>query len=456
MFIACNSIYHDTCKRYVPPFCGVPPDILSMLRIQTESANNVQQELKEFVKKTLPPLEILPIVVKNTKQEQSLPSGSSYTMSDFVLVSLLGKGNFGKVYLARDKKHNGRLIALKILQKSYILEHDEADSLENEKKVFTKIANKHPFLIHMYGCFQTKDLVVFVIEYVPGGDLMHHIQLGSFGLEQAKFYSAQILLALEHLHNEHDVIYRDLKLDNILLCSDGYIKLADYGLCKHGMKWDTTTGTFCGTPEFMAPEVIKGEKYTKSVDWWAFGVLLYELLLSSSPFFGKNEEEIFQSILKCNPVYPWNLDLNATSLMKKLLVLDPKQRMGYGKEGSKQIKAHPFYHDINFDLLYKKESRLNRFLVPKITSEADVCNFDKEFTREAIDFVQEKDDKDDGPVIAAALDMEKKPENDCFKDFDCIVYSTGHIKSMSVKNDNYIVKQHTFHRSSKSTPFSFN
>lgn len=422
-----------------------------MLRIQTESANNVQQELKEFVKKTLPPLEILPIIVKNTKEQSS--SESSYKMSDFVLISLLGKGNFGKVYLARDKKHNERLIALKILQKSYILEHDEADSLENEKKVFTKITNKHPFLIHMYGCFQTKDLVVFVIEYIPGGDLMHHIQSKSFGLEQVKFYSAQILLALEHLHNEHDVIYRDLKLDNILLCSDGYIKLADYGLCKHEMKWDTTTGTFCGTPEFMAPEVIKGEKYTKSIDWWAFGVLLYELLLSSSPFFGKNEEEIFQSILKCNPIYPWNMDLNAMSLIKNLLVLDPKQRMGYGKEGSKQIKAHSFFHDINFDLLYRKESTLNRFLVPKITNETDVCNFDKEFTREIIDLMQEKNDES---VIAAALDMNRKSEKDCFKGFDCMIYSTGHMKSMSVKNDNYTSKQHVFHRSSKSTSFSSN
>jgi classical protein kinase C/novel protein kinase C epsilon type len=148
-----------------------------------------------------------------------------------------------------------------------------------EKKCFL-IANqqKHPFLVNLHSCFQTESRLYFVMEYVSGGDLMFHIQKKKFTLSQGRFYACEVLLALKYLH-ENDIMYRDLKLDNILLTTSGHVKLADYGLCKFNMAYGVTTKTFCGTPEFMAPEILLVKPYTRAVDWWSFGVLIYELVL---------------------------------------------------------------------------------------------------------------------------------------------------------------------------------
>lgn len=182
---------------------------------------------------------------------------------------------------------------------------------------------------------------------------MWHIQRQSFSKQQAKFYAAQVLLALEYLH-ENNIVYRDLKLDNILLGLDGYIKLADYGLCKEGIGYESLTTTFCGTPEFMAPEIISGQPYSRTVDWWAFGVLIYEMVLGQSPFSGSSEDEIFRSILHASVKYPITMDLDAHSLVKRLLVKDPKQRLGASAADAKDIKQHPYFRDVKFDELLAK------------------------------------------------------------------------------------------------------
>ncbi|KAI1298499.1 Serine/threonine kinase [Mortierella claussenii] len=300
-------------------------------------------------------------------------------LDDFNFLAVLGKGNFGKVMLAEDKLTKG-LYAIKVLKKEFIIEHDEVASTRSEKRVF-QAANKerHPFLVGLHSCFQTETRIYFVMDYVSGGDLMLHIQREQFSERQAKFYACQVLLALEYFH-KNNIIYRDLKLDNILLALDGHIKIADYGLCKEDMYYGSTTNTFCGTPEFMAPEILSEQKYGRAVDWWAFGVLIYEMLLGQSPFNGNDEDEIFEAILEDEILYPINMSRDSVSILQKLLTRDPEKRLGSGKTDAEEIKRHPFFKGVNWqDILDKK---VPPPFFPKVRGPTDTSNFDVEFTRE--------------------------------------------------------------------------
>ncbi|OSX59795.1 hypothetical protein POSPLADRAFT_1172041 [Postia placenta MAD-698-R-SB12] len=300
-------------------------------------------------------------------------------LDDFNFLAVLGKGNFGKVMLAEEKK-TGSLYAIKVLKKEFIIDNDEVESTRSEKRVFLAAAReRHPFLLGLHSCFQTETRVYFVMEYVSGGDLMLHIQRKQFSLRQAKFYASEVLLALEYFH-ANGIIYRDLKLDNILLTTDGHVKVADYGLCKEDMPYGSTTSTFCGTPEFMAPEILLEQRYGRAVDWWAFGVLMYEMLLGQSPFRGDDEDEIFDAILEDEPLYPITMPRDAVSVLQKLLTRDPKRRLGSGEADAEEIKRHPFFKDVNWDDVHNK--RIQPPYFPTINGTADTSNFDEEFTRE--------------------------------------------------------------------------
>ncbi|KAL0960806.1 hypothetical protein HGRIS_005822 [Hohenbuehelia grisea] len=300
-------------------------------------------------------------------------------LDDFNFLAVLGKGNFGKVMLAEEKKTNG-LFAIKVLKKEFIIDNDEVESTRSEKRVFLAAAReRHPFLLGLHSCFQTETRVYFVMEYISGGDLMLHIQRKQFSLRQAKFYASEVLLALEYFH-ANGIIYRDLKLDNILLTLDGHVKVADYGLCKEEMWYGNTTSTFCGTPEFMAPEILLEQRYGRAVDWWAFGVLMYEMLLGQSPFRGDDEDEIFDAILEDEPLYPITMPRDAVSILQKLLNRDPQRRLGAGKEDAAEIKRHPFFGDVSWDDVLNK--RIPPPYFPTINGSADTSNFDEEFTRE--------------------------------------------------------------------------
>lgn len=302
------------------------------------------------------------------------------TMDDFVLHRVLGKGNFGKVMLVEEKETK-RMYAIKVLKKEFIIENDEIESLKAEKRVF-QIANRerHPFLVKLHSCFATEDRICFVMEYVSGGDLMLHIQRQLFSEARAKLYAAEVLLALEYLHKSN-IVYRDLKLDNILLDLDGHIKIADYGLCKENMAYGKTTNTFCGTPEFMAPEILLEQDYGRAVDWWAFGVLIYEMLLAQSPFKGDEEEEIFDSILEGQVAYPPKLAPESVSILQQLLERDPKKRLGGGPDDAEEIKRHPFFKSFDWTAIYDKRVPIE--YKPIIRDAKDTNNFDPEFTREA-------------------------------------------------------------------------
>ncbi|KAI9322587.1 kinase-like domain-containing protein, partial [Dichotomocladium elegans] len=303
----------------------------------------------------------------------------SVGLDDFNFLAVLGKGNFGKVMLA-EEKHDHNLYAIKVLKKRFIMDNDEIESLRSEKRIF-QAANRerHPFLIGLHSCFQTESRVYFVMEYVSGGDLMWHIQREPFSERRAKFYACEVLLALEYFHSQ-GIIYRDLKLDNIMLGLDGHIKVADYGLCKENMWYGNTTGTFCGTPEFMAPEILREQKYGRAVDWWAFGVLIYEMLLGQSPFRGEDEDEIFDAILEDEILYPINMSRDSVSICQKLLLRDPARRLGASKTDALEIKQHPFFRGVNWEDMLAK--RVPPPFYPTITGRLDTSNFDEEFTRE--------------------------------------------------------------------------
>ncbi|KAI9221396.1 hypothetical protein BC828DRAFT_357038 [Blastocladiella britannica] len=299
------------------------------------------------------------------------------SLEDFHFLAVLGKGNFGKVMLAEEKRSR-KHYAIKVLKKDFVLENDEVESTRSEKRIFQAAnAARHPFLVSLYATLQTASRLYFVMEYVSGGDLMLHIQREQFTERRAKFYAAEVLLALEFFHQQK-IVYRDLKLDNIMLGLDGHIKLADYGLCKENMGLGATTNTFCGTPEFMAPEILFEQSYGRAVDWWAFGVLVYEMLCGQSPFRGDDEEEIFESILHDEVLYPITMSRDAVHLCQGLLTKDPVRRLGAGPNDAAEIRAHPFFRGVDWEGLLTK--KIAPPFVPKITSATDTSNFDEEFT----------------------------------------------------------------------------
>lgn len=300
-------------------------------------------------------------------------------LDDFQFLAVLGKGNFGKVMLA-ESRHTLKLCAIKVLKKDFIVENEEAESVKSEKRVFLT-ANKemHPFLLNLHCCFQTENRIYFVMEYVSGGDLMWHIQKSRFSARRAKFYACEVLLGLKYFH-ENGIVYRDLKLDNILLTTKGHIKIGDYGLCKENMFHGNTTGTFCGTPEFMAPEIIAGKPYDRSVDWWAFGVLMFQMLLCQSPFKGDDEDDIFNAIEHDDVRYPISMPRQTVLVLQALLTKDPIERLGGSERDALEIMEHPYFQDVNFDDVLHQ--RIQPPYLPDITSEHDYSNFDQEFTSE--------------------------------------------------------------------------
>ncbi|XP_032397717.1 protein kinase C epsilon type isoform X1 [Etheostoma spectabile] len=285
------------------------------------------------------------------------PQIKRMNLHDFVFIKVLGKGSFGKVMLA-ELKGSDEVYAVKVLKKDVILQDDDVDCTMTEKRILA-LARKHPYLTQLFCCFQTKDRLFFVMEYVNGGDLMFQIQRSrKFDEARSRFYAAEVTSALMFLHR-HGVIYRDLKLDNILLDVEGHCKLADFGMCKEGILDGVSTTTFCGTPDYIAPEILQELDYGPSVDWWALGVLMYEMMAGQPPFEADNEDDLFESILHDDVLYPVWLSKEAVSILKAFMTKSPTKRLGcVAAQGLEEaIKFHVFFREIDWTLLEQRKIR---------------------------------------------------------------------------------------------------
>uniref|UniRef100_A0A8C1MWK8 protein kinase C n=1 Tax=Cyprinus carpio TaxID=7962 RepID=A0A8C1MWK8_CYPCA len=335
-----------------------------------------------------------------------VPSKSTLCLQDFRMIAVLGRGHFGKVLLS-EYKRSGKVYAIKALKKGDIVARDEVESLLCEKRIFETVnSTQHPFLVNLFACFQTPEHVCFVMEYTAGGDLMMHIHADVFSETRSCFTVFSIFVFVCFLHDKK-IVYRDLKLDNLLLDTEGYVKIADFGLCKEGMGHDDRTSTFCGTPEFLAPEVLTDTSYTRAVDWWGLGVLIYEMLVGESPFPGDDEEEVFDSIVNDEVRYPRFLSTEAIGIMRRLLRRNPERRLGSSERDAEDIKKQPFFRNMDWEALLQR--RVPPPFVPAVKGKEDVSNFDAEFTNEA-------------PTLTPPRERRNlsRKDQDYFRDFDYV------------------------------------
>ncbi|KAK6478549.1 protein kinase C iota type-like [Huso huso] len=398
--INCKLLVHKKCHKLVTIECGRHV-IQDPMEPVGSSSTHTDDLLPVISYKSSSHDENLDHVGEEKEAMSSRERGrapSSLGLADFDLIRVIGRGSYAKVLLVRLKKTE-RIYAMKVVKKELVNDDEDIDWVQTEKHVFEQASN-HPFLVGLHSCFQTESRLFFVIEYVNGGDLMFHMQRQrKLPEEHARFYSAEISLALNYLH-EHGIIYRDLKLDNVLLESEGHIKLTDYGMCKEGLRPGDTTSTFCGTPNYIAPEILRGEDYGFSVDWWALGVLMFEMMAGRSPFdiVGSSdnpdqntEDYLFQVILEKQIRIPRSLSVKAASVLKGFLNKEPKERLGcHPQTGFADIMGHPFFRNVDWDLMEQKQ--VVPPFKPNISGEFGLDNFDAQFTNEPIQLTPDDDD----------------------------------------------------------------
>ncbi|XP_055530995.1 ribosomal protein S6 kinase alpha-5 [Wyeomyia smithii] len=330
-------------------------------------------------------LEMIKISTINTKVK--LCEEDKVTIDDFKLLKVLGTGAYGKVFLVRKLGgvDNNKLYAMKVLKKATICQKKKtAEHTKTERQVLESI-KRSPFLVTMHYAFQTDSKLHIILDYVSGGELFTHLyNKEHFTEEEVRIYIAEIIVALEQLH-KLGIIYRDIKLENILIDADGHIVLTDFGLSRELVYENERAHSFCGTIEYMAPEIVKSNQngHDASVDWWSVGVLTFELLTGSSPFSSDEpatQTEISKKITNTEAIIPEHLSREAKDFIRKLLVKDPRRRLGGGTADASELKSHTFFKSINWRLLAEK--KVAAPFKPVIEDELDTNNFSDEFTRQ--------------------------------------------------------------------------
>jgi len=290
----------------------------------------------------------------------------------------IGRGAFGKVLLCKITDE-GSIFAMKCIMKKSLVKHKkEIEHTMAERAVMMKL--NHPFLMKLHFTYQTTDKLFYIMDYVNGGELFYHLEReGQFSLERTRFYIAELILALEYLH-QNDVIYRDIKTENILLSSEGHIVLTDFGLSKE-LSQSMRTTTLCGTPVYLPPEMLLKQEYGKAVDFWSLGVLLYEMLVGDVPFYHDNVQKMFRKIVSEDITFPEELEgSTAANLISLLLKKTPDERL----TDFTAVKRHPFFSELDFDKLYRKE--IPPPYVPTVGSTEDTSNIANEIVNEAVEF----------------------------------------------------------------------
>ncbi len=295
------------------------------------------------------------------------------SLTSFSLLKTVGKGSFGKVYQVR-KKDTGKIYAMKVLNKERVIARKQYEHTLSERRILEEM--EHPFLVSLQFAFQSGSKLYMVFDFFNGGELYHYLSRGRFTEERARFYAAEIAMGIAHLH-ENGIIYRDLKPENLLLDDSGHIRITDFGLSKENVADDDTVKSICGTPEYLAPEVLRKIPYTKGVDWWSLGTLIFEMIAGLPPFYDKNRQRMYRKILEQELVKPPHMSDAAFDIVSKLLDRDPEKRLGRRHE---DIRDHPWFKGIDWSKLYDKQ--IEPPFKPTVAGDYDTRNVDPTFTKE--------------------------------------------------------------------------
>ncbi|OQV20733.1 Protein kinase DC2 [Hypsibius exemplaris] len=314
-----------------------------------------------------------PSVRRTVRRRPVRKADREFKLGQFNWLKTVGTGTFGRVVLCEDATvkddKTPKFFAMKILRIRDVLRLKQVEHIKDEKSILEQL--DHPFIVKLFWSKHDSANLYMLLEYAPGGELFSYLRsVRRFSSGAAMFYAAEIILALEYLH-ERFIVYRDLKPENLLLDSQGHIKVTDFGFAK---EISDRTWTLCGTPEYLAPEIIQSRGYNKAVDYWAFGILCYEMLVGHPPFYSDNPIEVYQKILDGKIRWPKQIDLVAKDLIKKLLATDRTKRLGNMKNGVEDIKNHRWFRPINWASCL--ERNLEPPYVPKVGHPGDARNFD--------------------------------------------------------------------------------